>query len=67
MLIIYIADLANELLEIDNKSIPIGIGFVASYCKKKFGQNVDVKIFRTFKPLWDQVQVAPPLHRGEQC
>ena len=60
MLIIYIADLANELLEIDNKSIPIGIGFVASYCKKKFGQNVDVKIFRTFKPLWDQVQVAPP-------
>lgn len=60
MLRVYIADLANELVEIDNKSIPIGIGFVAAYCKKRFGQEVDVQVFRTFKPLSEQLEIAPP-------
>jgi radical SAM superfamily enzyme YgiQ (UPF0313 family) len=51
MLNIYICDLANELNEIDNKSIPIGAGYVAAYCAKRLGDNADIEIFRTLKPL----------------
>lgn len=60
MIRIYLADLANELNEIDNKSIPIGVGYVGAFCKKTFGQEIDLRIFRTFKPFWHQVCEAPP-------
>ena len=60
MLQIYLADLANELYEIDNKSIPIGVGLVGAYCKEKFGDQVALKVFRTFEPFWESVLESPP-------
>jgi len=57
---IYVCDLANELYEIDNKSIPIGVGYVAAYCKRRFGDKVEVKIFRTFKKFWEAAKVSVP-------
>jgi radical SAM superfamily enzyme YgiQ (UPF0313 family) len=60
MLKIYLCDLANELNEIDNKSVPIGVGFVAAYCKKRLGDAADVQIFRTLKPLRDAIERAAP-------
>jgi len=57
---ISLCDLANDLNGIDNKSIPIGVGFVASYCKKIHGDSVDIKIHRTFKSFWDDVKDDPP-------
>ena len=57
---VYICDLANELYEIDNKSIPIGAGYVAAYCKKRFGDKVEVKIFRTFKKFWEAAKASAP-------
>lgn len=57
---ISLCDLANDLNGIDNKSIPIGVGYVASYCNKIHGNNVDVKIHRTFKSFWEDVQDSPP-------
>jgi hypothetical protein len=60
MLRVYLADLANDFVEIDNKTIPIGVGYVAAYCKKRFGNQVDLQVFRTYKALVDQVQATPP-------
>jgi radical SAM superfamily enzyme YgiQ (UPF0313 family) len=57
---ITLCDLANDLNGIDNKSIPIGVGFVASYCKKIHGSSVDVSVHRTFKSFWEDVQKSPP-------
>ena len=57
---VYVCDLANELYEIDNKSIPIGAGYVAAYCKKRFGDKVEVKIFRTFKKFWEAAKASAP-------
>jgi hypothetical protein len=51
MLKFYLVDLTNKLIELDNKSIPIGIGYVAAYCKQKFGEDFDLQVFRTIKPL----------------
>ena len=41
---------------IDNKSIPIGVGFIAAYCKKIHKEAVEVKVFRTFKQFWDDAR-----------
>ena len=57
---ISLCDLANDLNGIDNKSIPIGVGFVASYCKKIHGSDVDIKIHRTFKSFWNDIRDDPP-------
>ena len=57
---ISLCDLANDLNGIDNKSIPIGVGFVASYCKKIHGESVDIKIHRTFKSFWEDIKEDPP-------
>ena len=60
MIKIYLADLANELNGIDIQTIPIGVGYVGAFCKKTFGKEVDLQIFRTFKLFWRKVLEAPP-------
>ena len=57
---ISLCDLANDLNGIDNKSIPIGVGYIASYCKKIHGESVDIKIFRTFTEFWEDTKQHPP-------
>jgi len=59
MLKIYLADLANDFVSIDNKSIPIGIGYVGAYCKQQF-KDASVLPFRTLKPLIEKVRKDPP-------
>ena len=60
MVKIYLCDLANDFNGIDNKSIPLGVGFVATYCKKIHKDNVDIKIYRTYKKFIDDVKKSPP-------
>ena len=47
---ISLSDLANDLNGFDNKSIPIGVGYVASYCKKI--------LYRNFLYLKNRLQLA---------
>ena len=55
MVKIYLCDLANDFNGIDNKSIPLGVGFVATYCKKIHKDNVDIKVYRTYKKFIDSL------------
>ena len=64
---ISLCDLANDLNGIDNKSIPIGVGYVSAYCKKIHGDEVDLKVFRTFKQFWDDALKKPPDVAGFGC
>lgn len=57
---IYLSDLANNFFEIDNKSIPIGVGYVGAYCKEIFGSAVNVRLFRTADSLLREVIKNPP-------
>tara|TARA_Y100000590_G_scaffold468925_1_gene653854 strand:+ start:496 stop:2568 length:2073 start_codon:yes stop_codon:yes gene_type:complete len=57
---ISLCDLANDLNGIDNKSIPIGIGFIAAYCKKIHGDAIDINVFRTFRDFWEDAKTKPP-------
>jgi radical SAM superfamily enzyme YgiQ (UPF0313 family) len=67
MIKIYLADLANDLNGIDIQTIPIGVGYVGAFCKKTFDKEVDLQIFRTFKPFWRKVCEAPPDIVGFGC
>jgi len=60
MLNIYLADLANDFIEIDNKTIPIGIGYIGAYCKSLFKDDIDLSIFRTLKPLLEKTKQRSP-------
>ena len=60
MLNIYLADLANDFIEICNKSVPIGIGYVGAYCKQMFKGGVNVLPFRTLEPLLEQIKKEAP-------
>ena len=64
---ISLCDLANDLNGIDNKSIPIGVGYVSAYCKKIHGDEVDLKVFRTLKQFWDDALKKPPDVAGFGC
>ena len=57
---ISLCDLANDLNGYDNKSIPIGIGYIASYCKKFHGDSVDIKVHRSYTSFWNDVKDIPP-------
>ena len=57
---ISLCDLANDFNGIDNKSIPLGVGFVAAYCKKIHGSDVDLKIHRTYKSFMDDIKDSLP-------
>ena len=55
-----LCDLANDLNGIDNKSIPIGVGYVSAYCKKIHGDSVTLNVFRTFRKFWEDALKQPP-------
>ena len=57
---ISVCDLANDLNGIDNKSIPIGVGYVTAYCKKIHGDSIKIKVFRTFRQFWKDALEQPP-------
>ena len=57
---ISLCDLANDLNGIDNKSIPIGVGYITAYCKKIHGDSINIKVFRTFRQFWEDALNQPP-------
>jgi|TARA_Y100000294_G_scaffold65464_1_gene61934 hypothetical protein len=57
---ISLCDLANDLNGIDNKSIPIGVGYITAYCKKIHGDSIKIKVFRTFRQFWEDALKQPP-------
>jgi len=67
MLNIYLADLANDLIEIDNKSIPLGIGYVGAYCNNQYKSQTKLSFFRTLKPLLEKLEEEQPDIVGFGC
>ena len=45
-LIIFLADLTHAGVRIATENIPLNIGLLASYALKKFGSDVEIKLFK---------------------
>jgi hypothetical protein len=60
MVRIYLCDLAHDTITVSIDSMPIGIGFIASYAKKLFSDRIDLKLFRTPSELLSAIKSDPP-------
>ena len=57
---IYLGDLTYDTVTISAESLPLNIGYVATYCKKQFGDNVEISLFKYIKDLERVIRESPP-------
>jgi len=57
---IYLADLTYDSISLATDSLPLNIGFVAAYCKQKFGKKVDIKLFKYPHDLEKAIKESAP-------
>ena len=57
---IYLGDLTYDTVTISAESMPLNIGYVAAYCKKQFGNNVEISLFKYIKDLEKAIRESPP-------
>tara|TARA_Y100000780_G_scaffold182348_1_gene168386 strand:- start:433 stop:585 length:153 start_codon:yes stop_codon:yes gene_type:complete len=48
---IFLGDLTYTTVTIATEALPINIGYIASYCTKRFGNKVDIKLFKYIEEL----------------
>ena len=57
---IYLGDLTYNTIVVSTESLPINIGFIASYCIKRFGNQVDITLFKYIDDLEKAISESPP-------
>ena len=57
---IYLGDLTYDTISLSTEAFPLNIGLIASYCIKKFGNNVDIKLFKYIDDLDKAINESPP-------
>jgi len=57
---IYLADLTYDTVKLQTAVFPLNIGFIASYCNKRFGSDVDITLFKYIDELDRAIQENPP-------
>ena len=59
-LLIYLADLTYDTVTISTESFPLNVGYIASYCKKIFGDKIEIKLFNYIEKLEAALIENPP-------
>jgi radical SAM superfamily enzyme YgiQ (UPF0313 family) len=57
---IYLADLTYTTLTLATEAFPLNVGYVAAFCKERFGDAVDIEIFKYLDDLDRALHEAPP-------
>jgi len=57
---IYLGDMTYDTITLSTETFPLNIGFIASYCQKKFGKNVDITLFKYIEELEEAIHTSPP-------
>ena len=57
---IFLGDLTYTTLSLANESFPLNIGYIAAHCKKVFGDQVELTLFKYIHDLERAIQEAPP-------
>ncbi|MEC7712364.1 MAG: radical SAM protein, partial [Thermoproteota archaeon] len=57
---IYLGDLTYDTVTISAESTPLNIGYVAAYCKKQFGDDIEISLFKYIKDLERAIRESPP-------
>ena len=57
---IYLADLTYDTVVLQTAVFPLNVGYIASYCKKRFGDKVDITLFKYIDELDRAISESPP-------
>ncbi|MDC0059878.1 radical SAM protein, partial [Pelagibacteraceae bacterium] len=57
---IYLCDLTYDTIILVSDTIPINIGFIGSYMKKKFGNNIEISLFKYPNTAIEAIKKEPP-------
>ena len=57
---IYLADLTYDTVVLQTAVFPLNVGYIASYCKKRFGAKVDITLFKYIDELDRAINESPP-------
>ena len=57
---IYLGDLTYNTIVVSTEALPINIGYIASYCKKRFGSEVEFTLFKYHQELEKAILESPP-------
>ncbi len=57
---IFLCDLTYNTNRVAAESYPLNVAFVASYCIKKFGSKIDIKLFKYHQDLEKALEESPP-------
>jgi radical SAM superfamily enzyme YgiQ (UPF0313 family) len=57
---IFLSDLTYNTNRVAAESFPLNVAFIASYCIKKFGSKVDIRLFKYHQDLEKAIEEAPP-------
>lgn len=61
---IYLGDLTYDTVSLSTEVFPLNIGYVASYCKSRFGSAVDITLFKYIDDLEKALRDSPPTILG---
>ena len=59
MITIYLADLYHDFQR-KGSCTPTNAAYIASYCKKVHGNNVEIKLFKEYEVLLKEAKKTPP-------
>jgi radical SAM superfamily enzyme YgiQ (UPF0313 family) len=59
-LTIYLGDLTYTTLSLATDAFPLNVGFVAAYAKKRFGREIDIRLFKYIPDLEQALAEKPP-------
>jgi radical SAM superfamily enzyme YgiQ (UPF0313 family) len=57
---IYLADLTHDTIILVSDTVPINVGFVGSYAKSLYGDDIDVSLFKYPQSVIDAIKTDPP-------
>src|SRR5580658_4888544 len=57
---IYLGDLTYTTLSLATDAFPLNIGFIAAYAEKRFGNEINLRLFKYVEDLDQAIQQKPP-------
>jgi len=57
---IYLGDLTYNTVSLATDAFPLNVGFIAGYCTKLFGDDIDVTLFKYIEDIDNAINESPP-------
>jgi len=57
---IFLGDLTHNTVGMANETFPLNVGYIAAYCKNRFGSKVEITIFKYIDDLEASIYENPP-------